>query len=402
MNPTTPAEVDAVEPLEPVGPPGTIVSRDPADPQDVVAGLGADGTPAESSVLDQDIDLRSPRRRLPSMEWRRGAAILGAYVASLVVFGIVVAIKGANPFGVYGALFHGSIVSSGSLDQVILRAVPIVLAALAVSVPARAGLVNVGGEGQLIIGAIAATGLGVWIGGSAPGPVSWLVMGAGAALAGGLWAGLAGLARTKLGVNEAVTTLLMNFVANDIMLYLIYQPWKDPNGAGQPQSRVLANHAQLPKVFGQLNLGVVIAAVLVVAVWLALTRTGWGFALRVVGGNAQAAHRAGLRVDRLLLSSIVAGGALAGVGGMLNLAGVELQLLPDITLTFGYVAFLASWLGRHQPAKVLVAALLFSALAVGGNALQLQYGLDGTVVDVLLGLIVMAPLAMHLLNRRAR
>jgi simple sugar transport system permease protein len=164
----------------------------------------------------------------------------------------------------------------------------------------------------------------------------------------------------------------------------------------------LANHAQLPKVFGQLNLGVVIAAVLVVAVWLALTRTGWGFALRVVGGNAQAAHRAGLRVDRLLLSSIVAGGALAGIGGMLNLAGVELQLRPDITLTFGYVAFLASWLGRHQPAKVLVAALLFSALAVGGNALQLQYGLDGTVVDVLLGLIVMAPLAMHLLNRRAR
>ncbi len=109
---------------------------------------------------------------------------------------------------------------------------------------------------------------------------------------------------------------------------------------------------------------------------------------------------AGLPVNRLLLSSIVAGGALAGLGGMLNFAGVELQLRPDITLTFGYVAFLASWLGRHQPGKVLLAALLFSAIAVGGNGLQLDYGLDGTVVDVLLGLIVMAPLAMSIRNAK--
>ena len=222
------------------------------------------------------------------------------------------------------------------------------LAALAVTVPARAGLVNVGGEGQLIIGAIAATGLGVWLGGSLPGPVTWLVMGVGAAVCGAMWAGLAGLARTKLGVNEAVTTLLMNFVANDIMLYLIYQPWKDPNGSGQPQSRLLATKAQLPKLFGSnINLGVVITAVIVVLVWYLLTRTGWGFALRVVGGNAQAAaSRRPQRSTALLLSSIVVGGALAGLGGMLNFAGVELQLRPDITLTVGYVAFLWRSLSR--------------------------------------------------------
>jgi simple sugar transport system permease protein len=187
------------------------------------------------------------------------------------------------------------------------------------------------------------------------------------------------------------------------MLYLIYQPWKDPNGSGQPQSRLLATKAQLPKLFGSnINLGVVITAVIVVLVWYLLTRTGWGFALRVVGGNAQAAHRAGLNVDRLLLSSIVVGGSLAGLGGMLNFAGVELQLRPDITLTVGYVAFLASWLGKHQPGKVLLAALLFSAIGVGGNGLQLDYGLDGTVVDVLLGLIVMAPLAIAVRIGRRR
>jgi len=342
------------------------------------------------------------RKRIGSSDWQRGGAIIGAYVASLVLFGVVVAIKGADPIGVYRAMFHGSIVSGGSFEQVVLRAVPIVLAAVAVAVPARAGLVNVGGEGQLIIGAIAATGIGVSIGHDVAGPLAWLAMGAGAAVAGAAWAGLAGVARAKLGVNEAVTTLLLNFVANDIMLYLIYQPWKDPNGAGQPQSRVLAHSAQLPKLFGsQLNLGVVVTVVVVVLVWVALTRTGWGFALRVVGGNSEAAHRAGLPVDRLLLSAITVGGALAGLGGMLNLAGVELQLRPDVTLTFGYVAFLASWLGRHKPFRVVVAALLFSAIAVGGNGLQLDYGLDGTVVDVLLGLIVMAPLAITVRKARA-
>lgn len=352
-----------------------------------------------------EVEVISARRGpawLPSIDWQHGGVVLGAYLASLVLFGIVVALKGANPFGVYGALFHGSIVSDGSIDQVVLRAIPIVLAALAVAVPARAGLVNVGGEGQLIIGAVVATGVGVAIGAHVPGPVSWLAMGGAAAVGGGLWAGLAGLARTKLGVNEAVTTLLMNFVANDIMLYLIYQPWKDPNGAGQPQSRPLAGKAQLTKIFGQLNVGVIIALVIVAAVWFLLSRTGWGFALRVVGGNAEAGHRAGLPVDRLLVSSIVVGGALAGIGGMLNLAGVEWQLRPDITLTFGYVAFLASWLGKHQPVKVVLAALLFSAIAVGGNGLQLNYGLDGTVVDVLLGLIVMAPLAITARKAKAR
>ena len=377
----------------------------PTEVADAAPSAVATAEPADPVVvIDADDDeQRLSRGRLASLDWNRGAAILGAYAASLVLFGIVVAIKGANPIGVYRALFHGSIVSGGAFDQVVLRAVPIVLAALAVAVPARAGLVNVGGEGQLIIGAIAATGVGVSIGGSAPGPVTWLLMGLAAAVCGGMWAGLAGLARTKLGVNEAVTTLLMNFVANDIMLYLLYQPWKDPNGAGQPQSRQLATKAQLPKLFGsQLNLGVVIAVAVVALVWLALTRTGWGFALRVVGGNADAGHRAGLPVQRLLLSSIVAGGALAGLGGMLNFAGVELQLRPDITLTFGYVAFLASWLGRHKPGRVLLAALLFSAIAVGGNGLQLQYGLDGTVVDVLLGLIVMAPLAITIRRARAR
>lgn len=336
-----------------------------------------------------------PLARLDGTAWQRFALVTGAYLASLVVFAVLAAAQGANPVTVFHAMLGSALFDNGSLVQTLLRAIPICLAALAVAIPARAGLVNVGGEGQLIVGAIAATGIGVQIGAVVPGVVSWVAMTAGGALAGAAWAGIAGVLRIRLGVNEAVTTLLLNFVANDTLLYLTYQPWKDPGGLGQPESRPLAIQAQLPVLFGsQLNIGIIITAVLVLAVWYAVKRTSWGFAIRVTGGNAEAARRSGLRVRSLMLSAMLAGGALAGIGGALNLAGVETQLRPDITVTFGYVAFLASFLARHDPLKTTLAALLFSAIALSGNGLQISTGLDGTITDILLGLIVLAPLAL--------
>jgi simple sugar transport system permease protein len=330
------------------------------------------------------------------------AAIIGGYVVSLAIFSVLVSLKGAGPFSVYHTMVQSTLFNSNSLQQTVLRAIPIALAALAVAVPARAGLINVGGEGQLILGAVAATGVGVAIGAHVPGVFSWTAMCLGGAAAGAAWASISAVMRTWLGASEAVTTLLLNFVANDIMLYLIYQSWKDPHGNGQPQSRPLAKHAVLPKLFGsQLNLGLFIALAAAAVIWYLLQRTGWGFSLRVVGGNREAARRAGLRVNGLLISSMAVGGALAGLGGALNLAGVETQLRPDLTASYGYVAFLASFLGRHQPIKVVAAAVLFSAIALSGNGLQITDGLDGAIVDVLLALIVAVPLVMAKYRRRS-
>jgi simple sugar transport system permease protein len=326
---------------------------------------------------------------------RRVAVALGVYVVCLALFGVLMWWENASPWGVYDSIFHTALLSNGSIPALILRAVPIVLAALAVSIPARAGLVNVGGEGQLIMGAVAATGVGVALGNHVPGFVGWLAMGISAMVVGGIWGGVAGVLRVGVNANEAVTTLLLNFIANDFMLYLLYQPWKDPTGGGQPESRPLSSHEVLPHIFGSsLNLGVIIALVAAVVVWYALIRSGWGFALRVVGGNQVAARRAGLPVSTLMVSSMAAGGALAGLGGMLYLAGTQLQLLPGGTATYGYIAFLAAFLGRHDPVKVVFAALLFSAIAISAPGLQLGYGLDGNVVDALLALIVIAPLAL--------
>ncbi|MCU1493982.1 MAG: transporter permease [Acidimicrobiaceae bacterium] len=334
--------------------------------------------------------------------WKRLGAAVGVYLVCLGLFAAVVGTQKANPIGVYDSIVHSALFSPGSLPEVLLRAVPIVLAALAVSVPARAGLVNVGGEGQLIIGAVAATGVGVDLGRSVPGPLGWLLMALAGTAAGALWGGIAGLLRVAVSANEAVTTLLMNFIANDVMLYLLYQPWKDPTGGGQPESRPLVATEVLPRLFGSsINLGVIVALVVALGVYLLVKRTGWGFALRVVGGNQEAARRAGLPVKRLMVSSMAVGGGLAGLGGMLYLAGTQIQLLPGGTATYGYVAFLAAFLGRHDPLKVVLAALAFSAVAVGAPGLQLNYGLDGNVIDVLLALIVAAPLALSAYRKRA-
>jgi ABC-type uncharacterized transport system permease subunit len=209
--------------------------------------------------------------------WRRLGVVLVIYFVFLALFGALVATQKVNPLGVYNTIYHSALLSTGSIPEVILRAVPIVLAALAVSVPARAGLVNVGGEGQLIVGAVAATGVGVQLGNSVPGFVGWILMAIAGMAAGALWGGVAGLLRVVANANEAVTTLLLNFIANDVMLYLLYQPWKDPTGGGQPESRPLSSHEILPKLFGSsINLGVIIALAAVLVLWYILKRSGWG------------------------------------------------------------------------------------------------------------------------------
>ena len=334
--------------------------------------------------------------------WRRVAIVVGAYLLCVIVFTAFSVWRGANPATLIPTMLQSSLLNPSALTQTLLRSVPIGLAALAAAIPARAGLVNVGGEGQLVIGAVAATGTGLLVGSHVPGPIGIVVTIAAGMMGGALWAAIGGLLKIAFGAAESVTTLLMNFVANDIMLFLIYQPWKDPHGSGQPQSRPLDLGLRLPPLLDSgMTIAVPVLVIIAVAMWFVIRRTGWGFALRVVGGNPVAAMRNGLPTRWLAISAMAVGGALAGLGGALNLIGVEGQLRPDITATFGYVGFLACFLGRNDPIKVTLAAVLFSAIALSGNGLQITEGLDGSIVNVLLGAIVLTMLAVGRKNGEA-
>lgn len=332
-----------------------------------------------------------------SARWRSFAEGLGRWVAALVgafvIFGAVLVTRGANPLDVAAAAWTNVFLNGPSVEEIIIKFGPVALAALAVVVPARAGLVNVGGEGQLFIGGVAAAGVALSMDRTAPGGLTLALMAVAGILAGAAWAGIAALLRILVKVNESVATLLLNYIALDVLLFLIYQPWKDPAGTGQPASRPLADAAKWPVFTGTtIHVGIAVVVVATVAVWAALRFTSWGYRLSVVGGNPEAARRAGMPVMLLLLSAMVVGGGLAGLGGMMHFAGVEYQLRPTFLSGIGYVGFLASWLARHRPLPVLAASLLLAGLIVAGDSLQIDSGLPAATVNVLTGLILIAVL----------
>lgn len=319
--------------------------------------------------------------------------VVVAVLAAPVIFGAFAAAKGVDPLAMYADMVR-SLADPAQAQTVLVRASVLVLAALAVAVPARAGLLNVGGEGQIVIGAVCAAGVGLVTDQRLPGPVVLTLMIVAAMVGGAAWAGIAAGLRLTVKVNEAITTLLMNFIAIDIMLLLIYDPWKDASGFGQPASRPLEDTARLPLFVpgGTLNTGIVVAGIALVAIWWLMSRTGWGFRLRVVGGNPEAARRAGLRVGTLLVTSMLVGGALAGLAGLVHFAGTEFKLRPGMTANFGYVGFLASWLALHRPLRVASAALLLAAIAMAGDSLQIDANLPAASVNVLMAMVLLVVL----------
>jgi general nucleoside transport system permease protein len=318
------------------------------------------------------------------------ARVLAAFLAALVLFALVMLIKGVNPITAYVDMVSSTFNSWDSVGDILVRATPIMLAGLAVSVPARAGLINVGGEGQLIVGGICGFGTSLLIDGRLPGGVTLLLMIVGAALGGAAWSALAAVLRQLVGISESVTTLLLNYVALDLMYFLIYDRWKDRAGSGQPTTKALPVDERLPLIgIGRLHDGILIAVGATVVIALVFALTTWGFRLKVVGGNGEAARRSGLKVGLLLLSAMAVGGALAGLGGLTQLAGAEFKLRPGFVAGYGYIGFLASWLGRHRPVYVVLSAILLSTIVVGGDSLQIDSALPAASVNVLMALLLL-------------
>jgi ABC-type uncharacterized transport system permease subunit len=299
---------------------------------------------------------------------RGPARTIAAFAGAFALFGIVMLLKGANPISAYHDLITSTFNGWGSIGEILIRATPIILAALAVAVPARAGLINVGGEGQLLMGGVAGFGVSILVGSRLPGSLTLVLMIIGAALAGAAWAGLAAAVRQLFGISESVSTLLLNYVALDIMYFLIYDRWKDRAGSGQPTTKPLPVPQRLPLLgFGRVHLGFVIA----------------------IAAAAEAARRSGLKVGMLLVSAMAVGGALGGIGGVAQLAGAEFKLRPGFIAGYGYIGFLASWLGRHRPGYVVMSALLLSTIVIGGDSLQIDSKLPAASVNILMALTLL-------------
>lgn len=332
---------------------------------------------------------------LPAHDWRRPggparqlARWTGVAAGTLVIFSAFLVAKGADPIAVLRSMWETSAGSTDSFGESALRATPILLAALATAVPARAGLFNLGAEGQLLLGAVGAFLVANRID-LASTPVTLVLMGLGGAVLGAMWAAIPALLKVLTRTNEAISSLLLNYIAGLLVTWLCFEPWKDPASLGQAYSRKLDGHESLPVIWGnRVHPGIFAALAAAVLLWVMMRSTTWGFKLRVLGGNPAAARRAGLAVGGLSVAALAAGGAMAGLGGMIEVAGTEGRLRPDLLAGVGFIGFLASWLARHDPLKIVASSLLLGAIAVGGSGLKITAGLSGGAVNILMALVL--------------
>jgi ABC-type uncharacterized transport system permease subunit len=317
----------------------------------------------------------------------RTANLTAAVFLSAIVAGIV-ALLAATGFDVSraaSALVSGSFgswyaIGSGTL----IRATPLLLTGLAVAIAFRAGVLNIGAEGQFLVGAAAATAVALSVA-SVPRAIAVpfvLMIGA---IAGASWAGIAAILRARFHVLEVISTILLNFIAASLLSYLVRGPMQEPTHI-YPQTLTIPKAAQLPRfgVTTRLHVGFAIAALACIVSWWLIRYTAGGFRLRAVGANPRAARTAGqIDVERVTMRAFLVSGAFAGLAGAIEVCGVTYALYENISPGYGYTAIAVALLARLDAAGVVITAIVFGALEAGGSAMQRDAGVPSVVVSVI-------------------
>lgn len=336
-------------------------------------------------------------RRLGGVAAAAGALALTAGVAALAL-----RLGGYDALAAGGALVRGTVGSPQVfLSVTLVRAVPLVLTGLAVALAFRAGVWNIGAEGQLYAGAVAAA----WVGLTWDGAPAWVLAPmvlAAAGAAGALWAAVPAFMKLRLGVGEVITTLLMNFVGINLAAYMVHGPLQESRGVF-PQTDPLPDAARLPALVPgtRLHLGFAPALLLALLLWALLRFTRFGFAVRAVGASPDAARVAG-RMDarRVALASFLASGAVAGVAGGVEVAGVTFALYEGLSPGWGYTAIAVALLAGLHPGAVVLAGVFFGALEGGAGAMQRAAAVPAAWVSVVVALVILSVLAVDRLRRR--
>jgi ABC-type uncharacterized transport system permease subunit len=333
--------------------------------------------------------------------WRELGAFMGAVLAALTIFALLLFILGKDPIATYAAIWAGTLGDSYGWGEVIVKMIPFTLCALAAAIPARAGLVNVGAEGQLYAGAWLATLLALNLG-ALPAPLLLPLLVAAGCVGGALWGGVVGALRVRFGLNETISSLLLNYVAALSIDYFVHGPWKDRSGMNWPYTAEFADSARLA-TFGstRISAGIFLALGAVLLYWWWIEHTRWGYNMRVVGGNPEAARRSGLPINRYIVVAMLLGGAMAGLYGMIEVTAIQGRLRGGISQGYGYVGFLVAWLAAHRPLRIIVMAALLAVLSVGGDVIQISAGLPSSATNILMALILFFVLAGQAGRKRA-
>ncbi|MGI9252709.1 MAG: ABC transporter permease [Thermomicrobiales bacterium] len=339
--------------------------------------------------------------RLPAASPRAAVLVpLVSILLALVVGGLIILLAGQNPFAVYGAMVQGAVGSKNGLAETLVKMTPLLLTGLGVAVAFKMQLWNIGGEGQLYLGAIFATWVALY---GMPGASGWVMVPAmivGGLIGGAIWGLIPGALRAYLGANETITTLMLNYVAILFAEWLVHGPWKDPAAFGFPGTPQFPEAAWLPN-WGttRVHLGLLFGVAAAGILWIMMRRTRWGYEIGIMGESARAARYAGMPTRRTILLVMALSGALCGLAGMSEVAGIPHQLQRNLSPGYGYTAIIVAWVGRLHPAGIIAVAFFLAALLVGGDQIQMSMGLPAAIAPMLQGIILFFLLGGEMFTR---
>jgi len=347
--------------------------------------------------------LRLEARPQPSALWSYASPVLALLVT--VTMGVLLfTALGKDPVSALGVFFWEPIRSAYALGELAVKATPLLLIALGLAVCFRSNVWNIGAEGQYVLGAIAASGVALLANKSTGGWIVLPILVAGV-MGGMFWAGITAWLRDRFNANEILVSLMLVYVAVQVLSYLVSGPWKDPQGYNFPQSKTFDLVTRIPRLFegSRVSIGVFLALLGVVGAWIFLFRTRAGFAQQVGGLAPAAARYAGFSSRRALWVALLVSGGTAGLAGALEVAGPIGQLTPYVPAGYGFAAIIVAFVGRLHPVGMVLSAILMSMFYIGGELAQSRLGLPKSLTGVFQGLLLFSLLACDtLVNYRLK
>lgn len=330
--------------------------------------------------------------------WRAAIIPLASVLLALLIGAIILVISGADPISAYGSLIEGSFGDLSKFGRTLEKATPLIFSGLAVSFAFKAGLFNIGAQGQLVLGAITAAAIGFGVEGL-PLFIHLPLALFGGALAGGLYGAIPGALKTLTGAHEVITTIMLNFIALNITDYLADGPWKDDSpGNIVARTPEILETAIIPRVL-ELPVGFLIAILVAAVVWWLLAKTTVGFEIRTAGLNPHAAKYAGIKVGRTIILTMIISGILAGMGGAIETQGVVGRYQPGFNVGLGFDGITVALLGKTHPIGNIFAALLIGAMKAGASQMQFSAGVPHEITNVIQSLILFFVAAEIIIRR---
>jgi simple sugar transport system permease protein len=341
-----------------------------------------------------------------SVRLRRGAEYIAIPLFALAVSGVIFAIfllaLGKSPAEFFELVVRGGFGSAFSLQNTMQRSAPLILTALAVAVPARIGLVMIGGEGALVMGGFAAAALAIpLVVGKFPPFLTLLLMAVAGIMIGGMWVGIVGYLRHARGVNETISSLLLTYIGIAIMNFFVEGSLRDLSNPNKPSTMPIGDAYMVGKMPGlDVHWGFGVGIVLAIVLQIVLSRTTFGFAVRVAGGNARAALAQGLPVGKLIVICCMIAGACAGLAGFFEVAAIQGRANASLAAGYGFTGILVAFLARHSPVAIIPVAILFGGIVASGGLVQRRMDLPDATVLVLQGLTFVVLLTSETLYGR--